>query len=241
MEDLNIINNANQTVSNYKLAEVEEYHEIVLFYRRHYAEHQIQLKNESSCNCFHLKCNKFQRNSSNGKPNDNHNEKRFHSKCFYTILKHLFCQRFSQEQKAAKTLGIVMSIFIFCWLPFFLFQTFYVALLSRIYRIENQDLIFSIFTWLGYINSGCNPIIYAFSSKDFRRAFYKILSASTLIKRIFGLFISKSKQKLGGNDKNDCQLCRIYRQILQTTNVNNMNKRTYLLLINQKNKFLESK
>jgi hypothetical protein len=133
------------------------------------------------------------------KPNDNNNELRLHSNlnaskcCCCTILNHLFCQRFSQEQKAAKTLGIVMSVFIFCWLPFFLFQTFFVAFLSRIYPFENQDLIFSIFTWLGYINSGCNPIIYAFSSKDFRRAFYKILSAFTLIKKIFGLFTSKSK------------------------------------------------
>uniref|UniRef100_T1J0Y1 G-protein coupled receptors family 1 profile domain-containing protein n=1 Tax=Strigamia maritima TaxID=126957 RepID=T1J0Y1_STRMM len=37
------------------------------------------------------------------------------------------------------------------------------------------DSLFQIFFWLGYCNSCLNPIIYAKSSRDFKRAFKRIL------------------------------------------------------------------
>lgn len=41
--------------------------------------------------------------------------------------------------------------------------------------IGDVELHYSIVTWLGWLNSGMNPAIYACWSKDFRRAFHKIL------------------------------------------------------------------
>ena len=79
-------------------------------------------------------------------------------------------KRFKTETKAAKTLGIIVGVFIVCWFPFF---TMY---LVRAFCVDCiHPLLFSIFFWLGYCNSAINPCIYAMFNKDFRQAFKKIL------------------------------------------------------------------
>uniref|UniRef100_A0AAY5L3F9 Adrenoceptor beta 3b n=1 Tax=Esox lucius TaxID=8010 RepID=A0AAY5L3F9_ESOLU len=74
-----------------------------------------------------------------------------------------------KEHKALKTLGIIMGTFTLCWLPFFV---------SNIIKVFDPDIpsreIFILLNWLGYFNSGLNPIIYC-HSPEFRSAFRNLL------------------------------------------------------------------
>ena len=69
--------------------------------------------------------------------------------------------------------GIVMGVFILCWLPFFVTNILMGVCPDSC--ISDPELVGSIVTWLGWLNSGMNPVIYACWSRDFRRAFKKIL------------------------------------------------------------------
>lgn len=77
----------------------------------------------------------------------------------------------SKERRAARTLGIIMGVFVVCWLPFFLM---YVITPFCSICCPTEKLI-NFITWLGYINSALNPIIYTIFNLDFRKAFKKLL------------------------------------------------------------------
>ncbi|XP_004702221.1 trace amine-associated receptor 1 [Echinops telfairi] len=76
----------------------------------------------------------------------------------------------SKEQKAAKTLGIVMGVFLICWCPFFVCTVADPFLDYTIPQTLNEALI-----WFGYLNSTFNPMVYAFFYPWFRRALKMIL------------------------------------------------------------------
>lgn len=78
----------------------------------------------------------------------------------------------ARERKATKTLGIILGAFIVCWLPFFI-----ITLVLPICKDSCwfHMAIFDFFTWLGYLNSLINPIIYTMSNEDFKQAFHKLI------------------------------------------------------------------
>lgn len=78
----------------------------------------------------------------------------------------------SKERRAARTLGIIMGVFVFCWLPFFVM---YVSL-PFCNNCCMSDRLMNFITWLGYINSGINPIIYTIFNLDFRKSFKRLLN-----------------------------------------------------------------
>lgn len=79
-----------------------------------------------------------------------------------------------KEHKALKTLGIIMGTFTVCWLPFFVAN-----IINAFERDIPSERIFRLLNWLGYINSGLNPIIYC-RSPEFRTAFKNLLGCPWL-------------------------------------------------------------
>lgn len=77
----------------------------------------------------------------------------------------------SKERRAARTLGIIMGVFILCWVPFFILY----IVTPFCPTCCPSDQLIDFLTWLGYINSALNPIIYTIFNLDFRRAFKKLL------------------------------------------------------------------
>ncbi|XP_031437780.1 5-hydroxytryptamine receptor 1B [Clupea harengus] len=77
----------------------------------------------------------------------------------------------ARERKATKTLGIILGAYIICWLPFFI----YTLLIGMCTTCTFHAELFDVFTWLGYLNSLINPIIYTMSNEDFKKAFHKLI------------------------------------------------------------------
>jgi len=81
--------------------------------------------------------------------------------------------RSASEHKAAITLGIIMGVFLFCWVPFFTINV--VAAFCHGGECIPK-IVFGVFTWLGYLNSTMNPIIYSVFNRQFRDAFKRVLN-----------------------------------------------------------------
>ncbi|XP_069554587.1 5-hydroxytryptamine receptor 1F [Brachyistius frenatus] len=80
----------------------------------------------------------------------------------------------SRERKAASTLGLIIGAFVICWLPFFVKEVIVNTCGSCSTSMEMADFL----TWLGYINSLINPLIYTIFNEDFKKAFQRLVRCS---------------------------------------------------------------
>ncbi|XP_021335134.1 trace amine-associated receptor 13c-like [Danio rerio] len=69
------------------------------------------------------------------------------------------------ESKAALTLGIIVSVYLLCWIPY------YICTLT-----VNSSTVLSVLTWVLYANSGLNPLVYALFYPWFKKTVKHILT-----------------------------------------------------------------
>ncbi|MFT7814444.1 D(4) dopamine receptor-like [Arapaima gigas] len=76
-----------------------------------------------------------------------------------------------RERKAMKVLPVVVGAFLFCWTPFFVVHT----MRAICKTCDISPRLMSTVTWLGYVNSAINPVIYTVFNTEFRNFFRKFL------------------------------------------------------------------
>ncbi|XP_042621286.1 trace amine-associated receptor 13c-like [Cyprinus carpio] len=73
--------------------------------------------------------------------------------------------RRKSESKAALTLGIIVTVYLLCWIPY------YICSISAV-----SSITINVLTWVVYINSGLNPMVYALFYPWFKKTVKLILT-----------------------------------------------------------------
>ncbi|CAL4122194.1 unnamed protein product, partial [Meganyctiphanes norvegica] len=76
-----------------------------------------------------------------------------------------------QQKQITVTLFIVLSCFVFCWSPYILYSNLIVFRGKEGLPVISNPIAYLF----GYMNSACNPIIYALRSLSFRQGFGEII------------------------------------------------------------------
>ena len=77
-------------------------------------------------------------------------------------------ERKKSHRKVTRMVLAVISVYIICWLPHWIFQ---INLTFQTRVPSGFILLFNIITFFSYANSMLNPILYAFLSENFRKSF----------------------------------------------------------------------
>lgn len=85
-------------------------------------------------------------------------------------IKNIRQSSLKKEIKAARQLGVIMGAFTLCFLPYFI-----VFLVVAFCPNCIDPALLTAMTWIGYLNSTLNPVLYPLCNINFRRKFRKML------------------------------------------------------------------
>uniref|UniRef100_A0AC35U8H6 G_PROTEIN_RECEP_F1_2 domain-containing protein n=1 Tax=Rhabditophanes sp. KR3021 TaxID=114890 RepID=A0AC35U8H6_9BILA len=105
------------------------------------------------------------------------------------------------HERIAKTLGVVSFSFLFCWLPFFI-------LYMTNYQCNNciPTIFIEAGSWLGYVNSMFNPIIYSSQIREYKTSFIRLIFpfwkfSHRVLPRVFNAPPEHVRSKINRNAK----------------------------------------
>lgn len=96
----------------------------------------------------------------------------FKGKTLSTLMNERQKISLTRERRLSRTLGIIIGVFLLCWLPFFVCYILSAFIDVQQYVTEPFP---TLALWLGYINSAFNPLIYTVFNVEFRTAFQRLL------------------------------------------------------------------
>lgn len=73
----------------------------------------------------------------------------------------------------------VPGVFLICWVPFFTCNILDAMCTKLSSNCSPGVTAFILTTWLGYMNSFVNPVIYTIFNPEFRKAFKKLMALGT--------------------------------------------------------------
>ncbi|XP_033106090.1 histamine H3 receptor-like [Anneissia japonica] len=123
-------------------------------------------KNLQSENNFKIERKKSKENCKTKTPQNNHNLDQKNEKSDNKPINQSSFRRFqgarrgSQTRKAAITLAAIVTVFVICWLPYNMF------IIIEKPISKSSDFAWIFISYLLWINSGINPIVYAFTNKE---------------------------------------------------------------------------
>ena len=103
---------------------------------------------------------------------------------------------FATDVKAAKTIAILIGLFVICWGPFFAI----VLCFAYDLHLPVPGTVINIIKWMEYTSSCMNPIIYTCLNRSYRRAFRKLcMQCRRFRKRSESSTSTASRPKTGGS------------------------------------------
>nr|XP_032828017.1 5-hydroxytryptamine receptor 2B-like [Petromyzon marinus]XP_032828018.1 5-hydroxytryptamine receptor 2B-like [Petromyzon marinus] len=85
-------------------------------------------------------------------------------------------QALSNERRASKVLGIVFTLFLVMWCPFFVTNVTSALCPESLCSVEAMAKLMDIFVWVGYVSSGVNPLVYTLFNQTYRQAFRRYVA-----------------------------------------------------------------